>query len=187
MTAVILPLGHYLGEYPDGGDGLEPGHLLRVGEHTPTLAGPTQLSCWALAHERPESTFDVTVADVLGTEGREVVTTLLRAGLLLRVTDDETERRAFARSHRLRPLLTALGRLAGDPERYAIGFAGQVTAVIDPQTHDLWWWSGPSGNLWELCVRVGAMHTRRPEALLDHFLAHAHDLLAGGAAYLDVA
>ncbi|MGW4499078.1 hypothetical protein ACWENR_10750 [Micromonospora sp. NPDC004336] len=187
MTALVMPLGHYLGEYRDGDGDLQPGHMIRIGEETTALTGPTELSCWALAHERPDPTFDAAVVDTLGTEGPEVAAGLLRAGLLRRVPDDESERRSFARAHRLRPLLTALGRLDGDPERYAIGFAGQVTAVVDAQTRDLWWWAGPSRNLWELCVRVGAAHARRPETVLEYFLAHAHDLLAGGAAYLDVA
>ncbi|GAA0714130.1 hypothetical protein Drose_25740 [Dactylosporangium roseum] len=202
MTARVFPVGHYLGGYPDEADAPDGGFEVRIGSRVVPLHGPAELAVWALAHQPPDAPFEATLADLFGPVGHDLADGLVARGALAPVALGDTppaaadgdiavaavgaEGVAFAHGHRLRPLQTAIGWVSGaDGGGFAIGFAGQATVVVGPLLRDLWWWAGPSTDLWGLCQRLAAARESTPEQVLRHFLDHGHHLLAAGAAYLD--
>ena len=208
MTELVFPLGHYLGDFRPGEDDLPAGHEVRVGPEAVMLYGDAELAAWALAHEphRSPSSFDAAARDLLGPAADRIVEALADRGVLVRVgrgtgLDDPG---GFADRYRLRPLLTAIGRVpdGAGSGGYAIGFGAEVAVVADPLLRDLWWWAGPSADLRALCVRVAAPDGgdpdgrnlndrdpggRDPAGVYERLLGGLHSLLAAGAAYLDLA
>jgi hypothetical protein len=185
---LLFPVGHWLGPFHPAAGAPSAGARIRVGAHVLTLSRPAEAAAWALAHatgdeQERESALTVEayhayVQDALGAEGHAAAEALLTVGALVRVPESGAPARRFAAEHRLRPLLTAP--------------AGPVTAdgtahrpVVDEFTHELWWWSGPSPDLWSACERVARSRGVQPQRLLDHFLATGHALVSTGAGYLD--
>jgi len=124
VTDILIPVGRYLGQYAQG-------HRVRVGGADHWLGG--QLAeTWLLA-------FGVQV------DGREA-DALTDLGLLARL--DPTDAEAFARAHRMRPLLTGLGAHPDLPGTYALGLPGEPLVLLPEFAFEVWQWAGAAPDLW---------------------------------------
>jgi hypothetical protein len=164
-----LPVGHYLGAFHPGPGEDVAYHRIRIGDAVVYLTDAAELRGWLLTDAVPAPVADRLVA----------------AGALVPLPDPGPDTLGFAAAYRLRPLLSAVGPVPGGAS-FGLGAAGHPVAAVDALLLDLWWWSGPSADLWTACERAAGARSTEPVRVLEHFLRHGRDLLAAGAAYLDV-
>lgn len=204
MTAILVPVGHYLGrEAPD--------HRVRVGARTVVLPDGERAAAWLLAHGEPGlvSKEPWTVAALraaAGPVGDRLVAALagLAAdGLLAEVEPHGAEAERFARSHRLRPLLVGLGAHPQLPGWYGIGRPGEPAVLVPQFAFEVWHSAPTTSTLWEMCEALAdaedmtydggagddaeddTLDLAEPQAVLTDVLYALHLLLANHAAYVD--
>jgi hypothetical protein len=197
----VFPVGHYLGPHHPAAGAAPDSHRVRVGDEVVRLATGAELLVWGLAHGLPAASSTPgavwTRDDIirLATERvtadfSGVVADVLAAGALVEVGPDGVAPAVFARSHRLRPLLSGLGSGAGRPDRYRIGvFGEEPVAVVDVRVFDLWQWAtrvATLADLNEMQALTGPLLGDDDDGV-PGLLHRIHLLLANGCGYLDVA
>lgn len=200
MTTLIFPVGHYLGPHYRPDTAAPAGHRLRLGPSLRWLVTEPELLAWTLAHglgelaDEEEHWTRAAVTDHAGwlaeTDVAEAIGGLLERRLLVEVDPEQTEAAAgFARGHRLRALLLALGADPEDPEAVLLGTAGSPRLALSERGYSFWQAGQHSQCLWEACQLVaksGSEGGTDPGELLPEILGELHGLLGAGAAYLDI-
>jgi hypothetical protein len=206
MSDWIFPVGHYLGPFVPGRDVPAESHRIRVGDELVKLVTETEFMAWGLAHGLPDAVSSggapvsgrvwtrAVMAAIAGGRGTtdlpDAVDGLLALGALVEVGPDAVDPAAFARNHRLRPLLAGLGTTAARPDRYRIGvFGEEPVAVVDAQVFDLWQWAPRVDTLWDLSeLQADTAPLLGDDADgVPGLLHRVHTLVANGCGYLDVA
>ncbi len=200
---LLLPIGHYVGAlHRDGQPGARP--QVRRGASFHELSDD-QFAVWSAAHGAPEAIEDEvawqrrSVAEhpqVAGVADVDlVVDELLQIGLLTEVSPDAEQALAFARSHRLVPLMLGLGNSTEEPDLFDIGFLHQPAVSTTHPIYDLWQWSTMEDSVWATCESAADVAQRSgftnpdhtdPARLLVGLLGALHALLLSRAAYLDI-
>ncbi|MFI5955614.1 hypothetical protein [Cryptosporangium sp. NPDC051539] len=179
--SILLPVGHLLGSEYDEATG-EATQRIRVGPDVVHLDGP-RFAVWSLAHGT--STVDGVLASGLP-DADVALAALLDDGLVTVVAPDAVE--AFARRHRLVPLMLGLGNLPESPEVYQIGLPGSPLLHVSAAVFDVFRWSPVENDLWSAgMATAGRLGSVGPEELLGELLAVVHTLLASSAVCLDAA
>ncbi|MGH3715912.1 MAG: hypothetical protein ACRDT4_20995 [Micromonosporaceae bacterium] len=198
--SLVFPIGHYMGAFhPKTGAPLKY-RKVRVGVDVKQLPDDAHFTVWALAHGLPHQIGKVrwtrdAMREIAGIATfDEVVDALVAQGLLAEIQPGQEA--AFARGHRLQPLMMGLGNSPDDPLRFSIGFLGVPPAVkVESFVFELWQWGRLGHHLMETAemfakveqeVSGGGHHAKSgPEQLLGEILEQLHVLLAHNAAYLD--
>lgn len=178
MTATpdVVPIGHFLGTFPEAGGGwcVE----VRVGPQVHTL-DPEQARVWA---------------EPWAKHPPAVVAELADRGLLAVLADGTVER--FARDHRLVPLLAGLGAGAEGGYEYELGVPGRPLVTVDRVTYDLWTVAGARRCLWQACESYAHWRLAQaepdprwttPAGVLAELVRRLDTMLLTGAACLDLA
>ncbi|SHN75388.1 hypothetical protein [Cryptosporangium aurantiacum] len=184
---VLLPIGHSLGGAAEAAGAV---YRVRVGPDVVRMP-ENRFTIWALAHGSPGDG-PVTVDAVLGAaglpDGGDLLAGLVDDGLLALVGPGADDPVAFARTHRLEPLMLGLGNVADDPDTYEIGLPGQPVARVGAVLYAVFSWGHLENTLWDAC-RVAAADApdelADPRRLLDALLDALPALLAPNAARLD--
>ncbi|HZX03844.1 hypothetical protein [Kribbella sp.] len=191
-TALIFPVGHYLGANHPGGE-----HLVRIGWRQCALGAGDELAVWALAHGVPgrsgEAPWTRTSIEAVAQAGgitrpAATIDQLLERDLLIEVTPGTADAVEFARACRIGSLLVGSGvQPNGD---YGLGAVpANPSAGVDGFAYELWTWGHAFDSLWDACELFASTEADSGEAsaqdVLDRVLPATQQLLAGGAAYLD--
>jgi hypothetical protein len=202
-NALILPVGHSLGVSWDLASGTAE-HRVRRGTEVITMDAE-RFGLWALAHGVPQRqvdevwTFDsvLDVADEMGLADPEpLLAELLADGLLVEVDQADGASAAFARRHRMVPLMLGLGNTAEDPDVFLIGLPGRPLVGVPAVAYDLYGWAHLDPDLWTACrsaaqinegLRPDDPSATDPEQLVGALLGILHVLLGPNTIYLDVA
>ncbi|KQS73728.1 hypothetical protein [Modestobacter sp. Leaf380] len=194
----LLAVGHSMGPVH-----LTPGaapdhHAVRIGWESHRLSDPDQVVVWRLAHGDPEGvpatpesvSSAATAAGVRDPGG--ALASLVGPGLVVEVAEENAE--AFARAHRVQPLLAGLGNSAEDLMD-SIGLLGLPPAArVRPRVFEVWRWAHLWPDLWsaaEGLAAAGAGDDGEPRSTaadeLLGLLDAVQELLSAGAVHLDVA
>jgi hypothetical protein len=198
VTALLLPLGHYLGPVHSPTGPAE--HLVRVGWRTWRLPEGLRADTWALAHGgadplegpwRRAGLLTAAAATGLGDVTADL-DALVSDGLVAEVRSGP-EAEAFAARVRLQPLLVGLGNSADDPLD-ALGIPGLPAAArVRPRVAEVWRWAGAWPSLAAArdgFARIAARTGTDPAgtaADLDWLLVAVQQLVAVSAGHLDAA
>lgn len=201
MTGAVFPLGHYAGARPTPAGDEQ--HVVRVGRRLHRLTADG-FGVWVLAHGTAEvgkgmwpraDILALAAAADLPAAGIHV-DDLLARGLLAHVPTGPGDRSvavAFARTHRMHALCVGMGNSPDAPDLHAVGVPGiGITAMLDPDSYELWQWGGLAPTLWHSCEVRGAVSTQLGDPLdaegaLDQILGDMRHLIAHNCVYLDVA
>jgi hypothetical protein len=197
--ALLFPVGHYLG-VNNRLDATAPQQQVRRGA---TFHGLTEehYAIWAAAHGTAEAIENdvpwqrqsiAAHPRVIGlARVDELIDELLGMGLLVEAAPGTDQALAFARSHRLVPLMLGLGNSGRKPGVFGIGFLRQPVVEVSFGIYDLWQWSSMDDSLWATCensaevARRSKVESLDPVELLTGFLPTLHALLLANAACLD--
>jgi hypothetical protein len=194
----MFPVGHYAGAFHSQAATEPECYRVRTGWDDHELSRPS-VRLWALAHGLPDrlnegvawtrnAVLEASGADGPGPAGLD---DLLAAGLLTEVVPHSGDVVAFARRHRLQPLMVGLGNLADDPTRWAIGFGDTAVITVPVLVYHVWKYAHLEPDLWSGCAAVADMSawhdgTATPvRDLVAEVVGLLHPLLACSAAYLD--
>lgn len=186
MTSLVFPVGHYLGPHFSESGSTAGRHRVRVGPSLRWLGSEPELVAWSLAHgiaeladDRPwtravlvEWGWQLADTDLTGP-----VAGLVDRRLLVEVDPAGTEAAEFAKAHRLRALMLALGRDPDEPAEVILGVAGEPAVALSELGYEVWQASQLVPTLWDACQAAGSP--------LTELLSELHGLLAAGVAYLD--
>ncbi|MGH3656215.1 MAG: hypothetical protein ACRDUA_06115, partial [Micromonosporaceae bacterium] len=171
------------------------------------------LRVWALSHGLPGQVGEVpwhrqAVLDAAGhvPESARLLDALIAMGLVVEVSPGTPGAADFARTHRMRPLLTGLGNSPDDPLRFAIGLIGTPVVKVESSVFEMWQWGRLGSSLWDTAdmffkvdqaskvdqamsdaARSGRTTDGGTESVLTDILERLHLLLGYNAAYLDLA
>lgn len=188
MTALVLPLGHYLGRYHPQAHAPARYHKVRVGRSLVRL-GEAAFAVWLLCHARAEQPgarwtrrdvldaarglrADLPDAERPTTRGRppdperlldpeQLLDSLVDEGVVAEVEPGAEDAIRFARTHRIHPLMTGLGNTATEPHRFGIGPLGGPPAVtVDTLSFEVWQWGRLEPDLWQVALRLVAVEDR---------------------------
>jgi hypothetical protein len=199
MSALVFPVGHYLGpHYPAGAERAdEPvGHRVRLGPSLRWLGTRQELMAWTLAHGAEELPGDAPwtrpvlaahawqLADI---DISDAIDGLIERRLLVEVDPAGEAAAGFAKSHRLRALMLALGRDPDDPGAVLLGTAGQPAVAVSEFGHAVWRAAQQASTLWDACHSIAESDPAVADAaaFLPELLSELHGLLGAGVAYLD--
>lgn len=142
---MILPVGHYLGQYYSSAT-LEPDSFdVRVGDDVHNLSAD-EYTVWSIAHGFPEMIGDrrpsrpivEAQATQLGIEDSPVVfQRLVNSGLVAALTM-RSQMFDFAEEHRAYPSAVCLGNTAQDVESYVLGRAQTPLATVTQDVFFVW-------------------------------------------------
>ncbi|GAA3396951.1 hypothetical protein [Cryptosporangium minutisporangium] len=199
---LVFPVGHLLGEIHPGPGAPAGYHAVRVGPEVVRVPDEDSRDVWALAHPDPSALGEVWTSAALVTtaeragirDAGSLVERLLAQGLLVEVPEEPAAMVAFARAHRLEPLLVGLGSTPEEPLD-GIGVPGLLVAArVPPRVFELWQWAHLWPDLWAACqglaevaVELGQQEPGEtdPQRVLTFALGATQLLLAHGVAYLD--
>lgn len=195
---VVFPVGHYLGPQYRAPDEPPVGHRVRLSPSLRWLGTEPELLAWMFAHGLGELTDDEPwtrpalvahaqqLADV---DVAEAVERLVERRLLVEVDPAGAEAPGFAKSHRLRGLMLALGRDPDEPDAVLLGVAGAPVVALSELGHAVWHAGQSAPTLWDACHAVAEADPEITDAgiLLPELLSELHGLLGAGVAYLDAA
>ena len=194
MTELLFPVGHYLGPHFPAGADRPAGHRVRLGPSLRWLAGEPELLAWTLAHglgelADPDQPWDRAAVialgwELAGTDLTGAVAGLVERRLLVEVDPAAAGAAGFARAHRLRALMLALGADPEEPDAVLLGAAGEPAVALSARGHAFWAAGQHAPDLWQTCRAVAGGD---PPDLLDELLGELHGLLGAGTAYLDAA
>ncbi|GAA0714140.1 hypothetical protein Drose_25725 [Dactylosporangium roseum] len=212
MTALVLPIGHYLGRDASR-------HRVRIGARSVVLADDNTAATWMLAHGVPKLvSAQAWTAEAMraaaGPDADRVAATmsvLVADGVLVEVATTGPDAERFARTHRLCPLLTGLGPHPEMPGWYALGRPGEPVVLVPEFAYEVWRWAPTAGSLWDagelfaaaegdLAILDGdldeepdgrdgtddaELRLAEPDAAVTDVLYALHLLLASHTAYID--
>lgn len=200
---LLFPVGHHVGARHR----VESDEVLEQVRRGATFHDLTsqEYAVWTLAHGSPEAVQNEVpwtrkaveeLARVAGlTAVSEVVDKLMETGLLVEVAPGTDEALAFAKAHRVVPLMLGLGNTADEPWLFGIGFLGQPILQVTHPIYDVWQWSAMDDTLWATCLSAVDVarrakstdpETTDPTKLFAGFLGTIHALLLSKAACLDI-
>ncbi|MGH3737666.1 MAG: hypothetical protein ACRDT6_18950 [Micromonosporaceae bacterium] len=199
---LIFPVGHFTGGFPDADEPAEQAYHVRRGSELVALPGDAFL-VWGFAHGTPDHPQPWTRQEVFSqarSTGLDSVPQLVRdlgtAGLVAEVFPGTPAAREFAETHQAHPTLLGLGNTADDVGTFSIGLVGTPMLQVSRAIFELWRWAPAAHNLWDVCqffTENERAHGESdpevtdPELLLTGYLGALHELLSGGAVYLDTA
>lgn len=202
--SLLFPIGHYVGIQHRVGAERAP-RQVRRGATFHDL-GEDQFAVWAAAHGSEQAIENETPWHRQSVEqhpslagldrASEIIDDFLTDGLLVEVTPSSHDRAiAFARSHRLVPLMLGLGNRPDEPDLFGIGFLTQPVIEVSHPIYDLWQWCAMDDSLWATCENAADVARRAgstdpesidPARLLIGFLGSLHAVLLANAACLDI-
>jgi hypothetical protein len=199
IDSLIFPVGHYLGANHAAIGAELDSHIVRVGWRLERLDRIEQFAVWALAHGLPEGG-DMAPWTRGAAEGAArasgiphvaaTLTELAGLDLIVDVVPETPDAVEFAKSCRVRALLSGVGEIGDDSGRFGIGWAGAAPVVqVDAFTYEIWKWGPACDSLWHLCEMLSyvAPESGDPDEVLNRTLSSLQILLAHGAAFLDEA
>lgn len=202
---LIFPVGHYLGRvYLSQGADLDH-HRIRLGHRMERLPDDNDFGVWALLHglgpegdssirwTRSAVEFLLDGTDLTG--ANYIIEQLLHRELAVQVSQDSEDVIAFARNHRLRPMLYGTGNTPGELGAFGIGLPGNdpVLKLTLPE-FELWQWSPHTNSLWDtmnllsrawLSVGLDDPRYTDPATRMTRDLQALHLIISHGAGYLD--
>lgn len=204
-SALLLPIGHLRGirhhqERPLGGSA----YALRLGREVIDLP-LNDFVVWSHAHGvqphvQERAWMRSTVAEVVGNVGltepvQHVIDRLVRRGALAEVVLEPESEIAFARRHRVCPLMLGLGNTSDTPWIYRIGLPYAVMTTVLEDVYQLWDGMHLGDNLWSACCNLFNLAAEAdvdlghagPADLLHDFLGELHRLLSASCLYIDLA
>lgn len=209
--ALIFPIGHYMGAfYPAVGAPLTY-HRIRIGDRSVRLDSDDEAAIWMLALGARNVAAGVpwTRAKVEELARRRgllepvsVIDEFLEEGILAEVAPGTADAIAFARHHKVQPLMLGMGNTTENPLSFRIGYTDRPAVEVSGTLYELWQW-GCLFDLWELCellADVARDHPtpgeepgqepgqglgQEPEQILTRFLSSLHVLLSHEAVYVD--
>ncbi len=189
MSARLVPVGHYLGPF-FAGSGQPSGYRLRLGSSTVEVPEPA-IRAWILTHqEPPEGSEPWTAASLAAATTRAAVDELFATGTLVEVNAGTGDAVGFAKAHRLRGLMLCVGSAPDEPEVTLLGLPGEPAVALSWAGYQTWHHGHRAPSLWAACAAIAATRAdaMTPAGVLREMLGGGiGDLLACGAAYLDVA
>lgn len=199
MTALLFPVGHYLGPHFSAGAEEPVGFRVRLGPSLRWLGSEPELVAWSTAHGLGELADDepMTRESLIANAQRltdlditAAVAGLVDRRLLVEVDPASSEATAgFAKGYRLRALMLALGRDPEEPDAVLLGVAGQPAVALSELGYAMWRSGQHTPTLWDACHAVAEADpaVTDPDTLLTELLGELHGLLGAGVAYLDAA
>ena len=202
-AALVFPVGHHLGGFHPGPGALPDHHVIRVGRDTHRVPDGDLMDVWAAAHgpgrgarvlDRPWTRDDALASAAAGEvpDPARHLDELVGRGLVVQVADD-AQAAAFARRHRLQPLLVGLGNSPDDPYD-SLGIPGlPITVRVRPRVSEVWEWVGLWPSLaaaqeWFVGIaQQTGRGTTDTAAELGFLLGAVQSLVGASAAYLDAA
>lgn len=208
VEPLVLPVGHDTGVFPAEDDPEQPDHhQVRRGDELIGLPEPAY-AVWSLCHGRANqhdqpadrrwtrrAVQAIAERDGIG-QARTLIRQLTDDDLATEVVPGSKQGIWVAEAYRIAPTLLGLGNTAEDPGTYTIGRFGTPVLRVSRNLYEVWRWSPVSHSLWDACQRFAAEErvngetdpaSANPEMVLAGVLDNLHGLLAGGAAYLDLA
>jgi sugar/nucleoside kinase (ribokinase family) len=178
VTALVFPVGHYLGPLHDEASARPAYHLVRVGREVLSLTGGAETAVWMAAHGSftgdgvapvTRETVLSSVPAWLSTGAGDAFAALLEAGLLIGAE--------AVGGCRLGPLMIGLGARA-EGDGFAIGVGG-LELVVDEPLFRVWECAPDYPTVAAACEAA--------RADLAETVGGLHRLLCVNAAYLDAA
>ncbi|MEO3797833.1 hypothetical protein ABGB14_47205 [Nonomuraea sp. B10E15] len=180
------------------------GHRMRVAHRSVRLSGE-EAAIWRLAHgpaagakSRPwtrKMLEEQARADGHRSPAR-LIDGLLERGALAKAFPGRADAVAFARRHRLCPLMVGFGNTAERPYSFGLGYSDQPVVQLPHDLYRLWQWCRLS-DLWATCELLAgtaaanapaereSSHSTNPERVLTRVLGALHFLLSHHVVYLD--
>lgn len=141
-ASLVLPVGLPLGPlHLPGAAGPAPLMVARGAVEEPL--DPAEAAVWTLLHDLGDSVLALpalrgAAADAGGAEAAAAVDRLLARGLVVEVGTRAVEVLAFARAHRVRPLLLGLGNTPERPADVALGLVGSPVLWVTARLAARW-------------------------------------------------
>ncbi len=199
MVAVILPVGHYIGQFFTSEQAADPeSHEVRLGDEVFELS-PNEYAVWGLAHgdletlqnSKPGRPSIEAEAKELGVADPGVAfTDLLDQGLLAQVMPVESAVRRFAEQYRVTPLALGLGNTAEQLGTLMLGHPEQPRIGVGYEVYRVWSFAGHYPSLWQTCVNLAeptenAQTSTDPTFLVNSFFDVLPALLSVSCVYID--
>lgn len=192
-TRLIFPVGHLVGQA--GGSGWS----VRIGNDLHRFESEADFTMWGLAHGDQDrvGVAPWTVGDLTASPGGADarLRRLLSDGTLVAVGTGTLEATAFARTHRLVPLMHGLSDPPSTSDTYGLGvtFHSQPSAYLSEDLYVIWRLSPFATSLLDLAGQLSrqALESGIDEAdagvdvVLNDVLELLHVILAQHAGYLD--
>jgi hypothetical protein len=199
MVNVVVPIGHYLGQFFVSETAEEPdSHEVRSKDEVFQLS-PAEYVVWGLAHSdleqlqvaKPSRVAVQAQARELGVEDPKVAfDDLIEQGLLAQIVPTGGSVRKFAEEHQVRPLALGLGNTAEQLGALLLGHPEQPRIGVGYEVYRVWAFCGNYPTLWETCISLAEpteaeQTSTDPEFLLNSFFDVLPALLSVSCAYID--
>ncbi|SFQ22454.1 hypothetical protein SAMN04489713_124105 [Actinomadura madurae] len=175
------------------------GHRVRIADRSVRLSDE-EVAIWRLTHGAADGTESRPLTrTMLDEQARadghrepdRLIDRLLERGALVEASPGTADAVAFARRHRLRPLMVGFGNTAEEPSSFGVGYADQPVVRLPRDLYLVWQWSDLS-DLWATCERLAgaaaepdSSPSSAPEGVVTRVLGALHFLLAHHVVYLD--
>ncbi|MEU8804263.1 hypothetical protein [Spirillospora sp. NPDC048819] len=181
-------------------------HRVRVARRSVRLSGE-EVAIWRLAHGPASGAENrLWTRTVLDEQARAVghrrpgrlIDGLLERGVLAEASPARADAVAFARRHRLCPLMVGFGDTAERPSSFGLGYSDEPVVELSGDLYRLWQLS-PRSDLWAACELLAgtaataapaereSSHSTKTERVLTRVLGALHFLLSHHVVYLDEA
>lgn len=203
MATMILPVGHYLGEYFSAATVAPDSYDVRLGDDVHNLSF-AEYTVWSVAHGFPEMIGDrrpsrpivEAQATQLGIEDSPTVfQRLVNSGLVASLTL-RSHMFSFAEEHRAYPLAVCLGNSADELDSYVLGRPREPLATVSQEVFFLWSYLPRFATLRQAADEVSADYrgaelvededsVRDSDAILWSFFQALPTLVATSCVYID--
>lgn len=199
MVAVVLPVGHYLGQFFTSEQAQEPeSHEVRLGDEVFELS-PNEYAVWGLAHgdletlqktKRSRPTIESEARELGVADPTTAFNDLMSQGLFAQVMPIESAVRRFAEQYLVAPLSLGLGNTAEQLGTLLVGHPEQPRVGIGYEVYRVWSFAGHYPSLWDACVNLAeptadGQTSTDPRFLLNTFFDVLPALLSVSCVYID--
>ncbi|MGH3545646.1 MAG: hypothetical protein ACRDPW_06950 [Mycobacteriales bacterium] len=199
MVAVVLPVGHYLGQFFTSEQAADPEtHEVRLGDEVFELS-LAEYAVWGLAHSDLETlqktkpgrpAIEADAKELGVTDPTVAFTDLLGQGLLTQVMPVGSAVRRFAEQYQVTPLALGLGNTAEQLGTLLLGHPEQPRVGVGYEVYRVWAFAGHYPSLWDTCVSLAEptadnQTSTDPAFLLNSFFDVLPALLSVSCVYID--
>ena len=199
MVAVVLPVGHYLGQFFTSEQAQEPeSHEVRLGDSVFELS-PLEYAVWGLAHgdleslqlAKPSRLSIESEAKELGVDDPSTAfNDLQEQGLLTQVMPVGSAIRRFAEQYQVTPLALGLGNTAEQLGTLMLGHPEQPRIGVGYEVYRVWSFASHYPSLWDACVNLAEptqnnQTSTDPTFLVNSFFDVLPALLSVSCVYID--
>jgi hypothetical protein len=199
MVAVVLPIGHYLGQFFTSEQAEDPeSHEVRIGEDVFQLSA-AEYVVWGLAHSeletlqhtKPSRTAVESQARELGVaDPTTAFSDLTEQGLLAQVMPVGNTVRRFAEQHQVKPLSLGLGNTAEQLGTLTLGHPEQPRIGVGYEVYRVWSFCAHYDSLWETCTALAEpteteQTSTDPNFLVNSFFDVLPALVSVSCVYID--